>query len=120
MPSWFSSSLGYSPPDPPGNRRFPFRSRSCARSALSRVPIEPLPQRLHRSGVGLVSLESANPYEVSPLDQPASSKEPSAGLWIPLGCPRALPPRPTLYALSFPLPELSGLAFRAEIGRAHV
>jgi hypothetical protein len=28
LPSWFSSSLGFSPPSPPGDRRHPFRSRA--------------------------------------------------------------------------------------------
>jgi len=85
LPSWFSSSLGLSPLSLPQGRHPALRSHALTCPAPFRVRTKTAPQRFSRLRGGVISLETANPYEVSPMDQPTSSSSPRAGLLIPLG-----------------------------------
>jgi hypothetical protein len=89
MPSWFSSSLGFDQPDLPNGRHHSLRSRAFAWLAPLRVQALLAPQRISRTGGGGLSLERANPSEVSPLGCPTSSK--SKARWV-MDSPQVRPP----------------------------
>lgn len=89
LPSWFSSSLGLCPPKS-AEWPSPLAPLTCFRRlAPLRVQAKLAPQRIARPGGGGISLESANPSEVSPLGRPTSSKPPSRGV---MDSPQVRPP----------------------------
>jgi hypothetical protein len=74
LPSWFSSSLGSSPPSPPGDRRHPFRSRASFTTRALASPDRDRTTAFSQTWKWRVLSRECQPFRGFSLVPPASSK----------------------------------------------
>jgi hypothetical protein len=107
LPSWFSSSLGFSPPSPPGNRHHPFRSRAPFTIRALASPNRDCTTAFSQTWKWRVLSRECQPFRGSFLVPPASSKTTSR--WV-----MGSPPGPGPLPVRAPRPRATPSSARAK------